>query len=452
MTMVAGRRDAAVVALVCTAQFVDVAGVTILIVALPAVQDDLRLSGAELSWAASVYALVFGGFLILGGRAADVLGRRAMFMLGSATVAAGSLVCAVAGNAAWLIAGRSLQGLGAAIAVPAALALLLATLPPGHRRSRALGLWTMAGAVGGASGFVLGGLITELAGWRWLFAAIGPFALIAALAAPAALGPDPQPRAGRGPLNAGGAILCTAAVLLAILGFNRIEAHGLASVWSWLPIALAPLVGLLFVATERRARAPLVPPALWSLASFRLGAWVALVLTATTSGANVIGSLFLQDALGMSAGRTGASFLLFSLAVAAASTGAAVLLRRVGAVAAMAIGLAVIVVAMLIEALAASQRSLAAFLAGLALSGVGLGVASVASTAHGTADADDVTAGLISGLLNAAAQIGTAVGIAILVVTATQWSDTAGALLLAAALALAAAVATAPRALSRQRR
>ncbi|MGN9910045.1 MFS transporter [Phytohabitans sp. LJ34] len=451
MEMVGGRRDNAVLALVCTAQFVDVAGVTIVIVALPAIQHDLRLSDGDLSWVASIYALIFGAFLVLGGRAADMVGRRAIFMLGSATVAGGSLICAVAGDAAWLIAGRGLQGLGAAVAVPAALALLLATLPPGRLRSRALGLWTMAGAVGGASGFVIGGLVTQLAGWRWLFAAIGPLALAAVLAAPVALAAVPPRRAERGSLNITGALLCTAAVLLLILGFNRMEARGPASVWSWLPLVLAPAAGLLFVAAERRARTPLVPPALWSMRSFRLGAWTAMVLTATTSGANVIGSLFLQDDLGMSAGATGASFLLFSLSVVLGSTAAPSLLRRLTAVRSLTVGLAVVVVAMLCEVVAASEEHFGAYLAGLALSGLGLGVASVASTEHGTADADDATSGLIGGLLNAAAQIGTAIGIAVLVVTA-RWSGFAAGFLLAGTVALGAAAATALRTTVRVRR
>jgi FtsH-binding integral membrane protein len=219
------------------------------------------------------------------------------------------------------------------------------------------------------------------------------------------------------------------------------ETHGPASVWSWLPLVLAPLAGLLFVAVERRTRTPLVPPALWSLRSFRLGAWTAMVLTATTSGTNVIGSLFLQDDLGMSAGETGASFLLFSLSVVMGSTAAPALLRSFAAVRSLALGLAVIVLAMLGEAVAAHGKHLGAYLTGLALSGLGLGVASVASTAHGTADARDTTSGLIGGLLNAAAQIGTAVGIAILVVTA-QWSSPAAGFLLAATIALAAAAAT----------
>jgi MFS family permease len=142
---VAVSRDGLVVALACTAQFVDVIGVTLLIVALPSVQHDLRLTGAMLSWVAGSYALVFGDVLVPGGRVADLLGRRSTFIGGSLLVACGSGVYALAGTGGVLLAGRALLGLGAAVAVPAALTLVLAALPPGPRRSRALGLWTMAG-------------------------------------------------------------------------------------------------------------------------------------------------------------------------------------------------------------------------------------------------------------------------------------------------------------------
>jgi MFS family permease len=256
-------RDTAVVALACTAQFVDVVGVTLLIVALPAIQHDLRLSEAMLSWVATSYALVFGGVLVPGGWAADLLGRRTTFVAGSALVAAGSLVCAVAGNGAVLVTGRALQGLGAAVAVPAALALLLATLPPGPRRSRALGLWTMAGAAGGAFGFVLGGVVTQLVGWRWLFVAIGPIELLAAVLAPFLLEPVARRVVH---LDLPGAVLVTAAPVLLILGLTP----GLGAL-SVVVLVLAVLAAIAFVIVERRARAPLVPPSIWARPSFRLG-------------------------------------------------------------------------------------------------------------------------------------------------------------------------------------
>jgi MFS family permease len=400
-------RDGPVVTLACTAQFVDVIGVTLLIVALPTVQHDLRLTGAMLSWVAGSYALVFGGVLVPGGWVADLLGRRTTFIAGSLAVAAGSGVCALAGNGAALLAGRTLQGLGAAVAVPAALALVLATLPPGPRRSRALGLWTMAGAAGGASGFVLGGVVTQLIGWRWLFTAIGVLELLAALVTPLIVAPVAR-RAAR--LDGPGASLAITTVVALVWALNE----GLDRPAAWLGLLLAAAAGVAFAVVEQRTADPMVPPGMWRLPSFRLGAGVAAVLTATTSGANVVGTLFAQDVLGLSGAVSGACFLLFSAGVVVSSTLAPAVLRRTSARRVMAIGLTVVAMSMAVQALGVSRQSLAVFLAGLTLSGLGLGPASVASTAQGTADATEYTSGLLGGLLGAAAQIGTAIGIAVL--------------------------------------
>ncbi|MCA2216126.1 MFS transporter [Jidongwangia harbinensis] len=454
-------RPGAVVALACTAQFVDVVGVTVLIVALPLIQRDLGLDAGTLSWVAAGYALTFGGFLVAGGRAADRYGRRPMFAGGNALIAAGSLVCALA-PAGWvLLAGRAAQGLGAALSVPAALAAVLAVVPPGVRRGRALGLWTMAGAAGGASGFVLGGLISEYAGWRWLFAVIGPLTLAAAMLTPLVLPPPVAPdlkpklarygntttarypsgsrkweraqpapgRSGpgdRGRLDLAGALLSTLSAVLLILGFTRAEGGGFADPWAWAPLLLAPLAVLAFLAVERRVPDPLVPPGIWSVRSFRAGAAVAAVLTATTSGAAVIGTLFLQDVLEVSAAASGAGFLLFSAGVVAASTAVPAVLRRIGPVSAMSTGLGAVAAALGLQAVAVAQESFPLLLAGLAGAGLGLGVASVASTTHGTATVDESTAGLVGGLLNAAAQIGTAIGIAVLLLVASVRPGPAG--------------------------
>ncbi|MBG0560108.1 MFS transporter [Actinoplanes aureus] len=411
-----------VIGLACAVQFIDVVGVTVLAVALPAIQHDLRLSPAELSWAAAIYALAFGGLLILGGRAADLVGRRLMFVLGNAVVVAGSVLCAVANDAAVLLAGRALQGIGAAASVPAALASILAVVPVGPSRGRALGLWTMAGAVGGVSGFVLGGVVTEFLGWRWLFVMVAAVALVAAVAAPPVL-PADRNRRDRQPLDILGATLITGTALLVMMGLQRAESDGFTAVSFWLPLLLAPAVATGFAMWERRVPAPLVPPHLWSMPTFRLGAGTAFAVTATTSGSSIVTMLFLQDELHLSPGRSGTVFLLLSGAVAATSLAAPAAVRSLGTPLTMAAGFAVIAAAMFTQAVGASLRSLPVFLLGLVLTGAGLGLASVASTTHGTTGADETTSGVIGGLLNAAAQIGTAVGIAALLTTTTTWPN-----------------------------
>ncbi|MDG4795676.1 MFS transporter [Micromonospora sp. WMMD1082] len=411
MNIAGGNRAGLVLALVCSVQFVDVLGVTVLVVALPTVQRDLGVDPATLSWIAGAYPLFFGGLLVAGGRVVDTFGRRRVFLAGTLVVTAASVVCALAQHGVTLLVGRAVQGIGAAVAVPAALAVLLAAFPSGPRRTRALGVWTLCGALGGAGGFVLGGLVTQVVGWRWLFAALVPVGVAVVILARRAID------AGKGtPARPDvlGAILVTGAALLLILGFTRAGEYGFGDWTAWLPSLLSAACATVFLAVQRSVADPLVPPWVWTVPSLALGALVALVLTFTTSGANVVGTLFLQQVLGLSAGVSGAVFLLFSAAVAAGSTVASRVVRRVGRVSAMVGGLVVVASAMPVSAIAVDRRALALFMVGLVGSGLGLGVASVASTAHGTSTTVAENAGLFGGILNAAAQIGTAVGIAVL--------------------------------------
>ncbi|WP_433393166.1 MFS transporter [Micromonospora sp. KLBMP9576] len=450
MNVTDAGRAGLVLALVCSVQFVDVLGVTVLVVALPAVQRDLALDPATLSWVAAAYPLFFGGLLIAGGRVVDTLGRRTAFLAGTLVVTVASAVCALAQHGVVLLAGRALQGIGAAVAVPAALAVLLAAFPPGPRRDRALGAWTLCGALGGGGGFVLGGLVTQAVGWRWLFAALVPLGVAVLLLARGAI-ERTERSAGR--TDVVGAGLATATVVLLILGFTRAGEHGFADWTVWLPVLASVALAVAFLAVERSVTDPLVPLWVWSVPSLALGGIVALVLTFTTSGANVVGTLFLQQVLDLSAGASGMVFLTFSVAVALGSAAASTVVARLGRVWAMVAGLVVVAVAMPVGAVAVGRRALALFVVGLVLSGAGLAVASVASTAHGTSTVTDENAGLYGGILNAAAQIGTAVGIAVLLAGASIAAGPAPrsldatargqvtAYLVAAAVALLAAVA-----------
>ena len=339
-----------------------------------------------------------------------------------------------------------------AAAVPAALAVLLATFPAGPRRDRALGAWTVCGALGGAGGFVLGGLVTQAVGWRWLFAVPVVLGLAVVLAGWASLETGPR-RPGQPDIA--GAILGTGATLLLILGLTQAGEHGFAHWTAWLPLLLSVAAAAGFLAVERAVADPLVPPPVWSVPTLMLGCLVALVLTFATSGGNVIGTLFLQQVLELSAGASGAVFLTFSAAVAIGSAAASAVVRKLGRPRAMVAGLLVIAAAMIVSAAAVHRQELTLFLAGLSLSGAGLGAASVASTAHGTGTATEHNAGLFGGLLNAAAQIGTAVGVAMLLVGAafaagpppttehTQVRGQVVAYLIAAVVALLAAIGTA---------
>src|SRR5215207_5838804 len=214
------------VGLLCLAQFVVVLDVTVVAIALPSIREELGFSTASLQWVVSAYTLVFGGLLMLMGRAADLIGRRRLLAVGFALFGGASLACGLASSAGVLLAARAVQGVGAAAISPAALALLTATVPPGPRRTRALGVWTAAAAGGGALGWVLGGVLTEQAGWEWVFLVnVAPCAL-ALLLLPRLLPESRADRASR--LDVPGALTVTVGLALLVLGLTRAEQAGIA--------------------------------------------------------------------------------------------------------------------------------------------------------------------------------------------------------------------------------
>jgi MFS family permease len=422
-------------ALLCVAQFVDVLGVTIVVVALPSLQHDLGLSPATAQWVVSIYALCFGGFLIACGRAADVYGSRRLFASGLAVFGVASLVCGLAGAPLVLIAARALQGLGAALAVPAALALLTITYTGAAERGRALAAWTAAGAGGGAAGFVLGGLITSAAGWRWVFLVNVPITAVSLALTFRVLPRAPAADRG-GNLGLPGALALTGALLAAIFALTTGELAAL---------AIAVLLGVGAFVAE-----PLVPPAILRSSPVVAANATAMALTATTSGAAVLATVYVQRTLGLGPVETGLAFLPFSLAVICGSALSPRLGRRVSARGVMAIGLAGVAAALVVLS---RMHGIAVLAPAFALAGLSLGVAAVASTGLGTGCVDAQWRGAVSGLLNTSTQLGTAIGVAVLV-TLESAMGLHAALLAAAALAAAVAglVVATPRSPLRARR
>jgi len=415
-------------ALLCTAQFVDVLGVTIVIVALPAIGRDLGLAEQNLHWVASIYALCFGGFLLLAGRAADVYGRRRLFAAGLALFTVASLACGLAGSLFALVAARAVQGLGAAIAVPAALSLLTTTFPEGPQRTRALGVWTAAAAGGGVTGFFLGGVLTGTLGWPWVFLVNVPVG-VASLALTPVLVAESRDRASARRLDVAGAVTGTAGLVLLVFGCTRAEQAGFTSMGTLGPLALAAALLATFWLAERRVADPLIPLGVFRSRRLVGANLAAFTLTAVTSPAGVLGTLYLQGALGYPPTATGLALLPFSLAAIAGSFAGAWLIARIRARATMTVGLVALTAAMLLLSQIPAQRhgGLPWLMAGLVIAGSGLTCAAVASTATGTAAAGSEAQGLASGLLNTAAQIGTALGIAALVtVAATRTATLAG--------------------------
>jgi MFS family permease len=411
------RRSSVTLVVLCGTQFLLVLDVTIVAIALPDIRRSLGFTPADLQWVISAYTLAFGGLLVVGGRVADLAGPRRLFAAGVVVFGLASLACALAPTAVVLIAGRAVQGVAAAAQTPAALALLTAAFPEPAERRRAVGWWTAAAAGGGASGWVLGGVLVEAFGWPAVFLVNVPLCALAAIAIPRVL--EEQPRARGGRLDLASALAVTAALGLLVLGLTRTPVA--------LPGAAAAFAA--FALLERRSGDPMLPR--WALRqpAFAAATAVALANTASTTPAMFLAILFQQESLGRGPLEAGLWCAPFNLAVIAGS----LLAPRAAwpPRAAMSGGL----VAIAAGALVLLALDPAALPPAFLLMGGGLGVAAVASTASGTAALDEQ--GIASGVLNAAAQVGTALGLAVAVPLGTS-----GGLVAAAALALVAAAAT----------
>lgn len=420
------RRDMGAVAALCLIQFVDVMGVTVVVTTLPEMLRDVGAAPGDDTIVATGYAMFFGGLLMFGARLGDRLGHRRCILGSLVTFAAGSLLTATAGSALLLTAGRCVQGAAAAVAVPSALRLLTAVARDERQRARAVAAWSAAGAAAGASGFVVGGLVSAAGSWRLIFwGLVAVSALLAA--AVVTIVPRQGPAADKPSLNLSGTILLTLTVMLAVVGASR-RGAGL------LMLTAAVVTGILFVAADRRSSAPILPPAVTRLPGLRRGAGGAFFNTATISVATLI-TLYLQTTLGRTPLEVAAALLPLSLAVIPGSAVAARLIVRRPAERVAAAGLAVIAAGIAAPLLDPHRPLLLAV--GMAVAGFGLGLSSVATTSLAT-DVPEGPRATAAGLVNTTAQLGTAIGTAALLLLADATTN-----LLAWALAAAAAVAAA---------
>jgi MFS family permease len=401
-------------AILCTAQFVDVLDVNVVLVALPAIGRDLGLAPAELQWVVTAYALVFAGFLLLAGRAADQLGPRRVFLAGIAVFTLASLASGLARDPVLLVCGRAVQGLGAAITAPAALAIITTTFREGRDRDRAVGAWTAVAAAGGATGLVAGGVITDWLGWPWVFFINVPVGLAALGLAPRVLPADQIARA-RGPLDLPGATTVTAGLALLVFSFSCGERAGLGSVLALTALALSAALLAGFLSIERRVEDPLLPLRIFRSRELVSSTFVAGVLTATTSAGGVLATLYLQGVLGYSPALAGLAALPLSLSVIAGAAAGPRCIRWIGPRPTMSWGLLGVCAGALVATRISAAGGLGYVLVGGVFEGFGLGLASVAATAGGTAAVPAGRRGLVSGVLTTAAQVGTAVGVSLLV-------------------------------------
>jgi MFS family permease len=398
-------------AVLCVSQFVDVLSVNTAVIALPDIRADLGMSTAGAQWVISAYALLFGGLLLFGGRLADRVGHRGLFVAGMAAFGGASLVCAVAPSGAVLVASRAATGVAAALTVPAALALLVSGTDTGRRR-RALGWWTAAGAGGGVTGLALGGLVTDVAGWRWTFVVPAVLAL-ACLPFARSLRAADRPGADR-PLDGAGALVVVAGLVLLLTGLASVGEGGFGPA-AWGPLVAAALAFAALARIEARARWPLLPRGLIANRRLVAGTLASAVNTAVTSPLGVLGTIYLQSVLGWTPAANGLAFVPFSLMVIAGSALGALLLGRLGAARALTLAFVPLGVVPLVATSITADGGAAVLIAAWAVDGLALGVAAVTATALGTAAAPSGDRGFAAGLINTATQLGTAASVALLI-------------------------------------
>ncbi|HEY3541757.1 MAG TPA: MFS transporter [Gaiellaceae bacterium] len=407
------RRQNAALALIVTAQFMVILDVAIVNVALPSIKPALGFSESGLQWVVSAYAIVFGGALLLGGRIADVLGRRRLFMVGLLLFALSSLLGGFAWSAASLVVFRGLQGLAGALLAPAALSLLMTSFAEGAERNRALGIYGAASGSGAAVGVLLGGLLTSYLGWTWIFFVNVPVGVSAALLAPVVLA-ESRADLGHRHFDVAGATTVTAGLMLLVYALTRAPEDGWTAFGTLGSLGAAALLIAAFFAIERRSSWPLLP-----LRIFRLRLLTSANATMAMLGAVVFSeffllTLYLQDVLAYSAVKTGLAFSAFASSVVLASNLAQRIVERFGVQRTLAAGvvLSALSVAYLTR-LPLDGSYFADIFPGFVVGGIGLGLAFVPITIAGLQGVDRSDAGVASGLINTSRQIGGALGIAV---------------------------------------
>lgn len=402
--------------LLCTAQFVALLDFSITMIPLPQIQESLGFTPGALQWVINAYGVAIAGFLLLGGRAADMFGRRRVFLAGLAIFTLGSLLGGFSQTPAMLIATRAMQGFGAALFSPAAFSLLLALFPDEQLRNRALGAWTAVAASGFVAGLILGGIITDVMGWRWvLWINVPVGVLVIALARYLPAGKRDAAMATRR-LDIAGAVLVAAGAAMLVFAFANSEHVGLASpvTGGLMVLALALLAS--FVWVESRVEHPLMPvPMFWRRLTG--GANLVSLLANTALGPTfVVVALYMQEILGFTATRTGLGLLPMAIAFTLSSAWAGpILIARLETKPVILGGMTLFIggLALLGTSLAADTSWAASILPGTLLAGIGYGIAFPAWTVAGIEGIDAVDHGLAGGMLTTTQEVGSAVGLAV---------------------------------------
>jgi EmrB/QacA subfamily drug resistance transporter len=408
------RSPWATLVVLALAQFTVVLDVTIVNVALPHIQSDLHFSTDGLQWVISAYTLLFGGFLLLGGRAADLLGPRRLFVAGTALFGLTSLAGGLATSPGLLIAARAVQGLGGALLSPAALSILTVTFPNGRPRNIAMGVWGGLAGLGGTLGVVAGGLLVDSLSWRWVFFVNVPIVAVLVAVTPAVVREIPRVLTGSRTFDAAGAVLGTGGLLAVVYAVVRAQpaGWGSAEVVGFLTGGMALLAA--FVAVEARSAAPLVPLRLFRSRALSASSGALALNGAAFLSMFFLTAIYLQQVRGASALRAGMGFLPMGVAAVAAAALCAPLVSRFGTRPVQVTGALLSAAGLLLLSRAGAGGSYAAhLLPGLVVFGVGIIALGVPAQIAAVADVSNHEAGAASGVVSAFYQVGGALGLAV---------------------------------------
>ena len=416
-------------AVIVAAQFMVVLDIAIVNVALPAIKTNLHFAQDDLQWVISAYAILFGGALLLGGRLADIFGRRRVLTAGVALFTISSLLCGLSWSEASLIGFRALQGLGGALMAPAALSILMTTFAEGAERNRALGIWGAASGSGGAAGVLLGGFLTSYLGWTWVFFINVPIGIAVIASIPFVLD---ESRGGHDHrhFDVRGAASVTGGVMILVYAMTRATQEGWTSapVLSLLGLSAALLAG--FVVIELRSPAPLLPMRIFRLRTVSAANATMAVIGTVTFSQFFLLTLYMQDVLGYSALKTGGAFAAITLTIVVGSNVAQRLVTRYGARSVLTAGLLLQVGALsLLTQLPVHGHYLTNLFPAFVLDGAGMALSFVPVTIAGLTGVQRSDAGVASGLINTTRQVGGAIGLAAVTTIVASYGNGTGSLI-----------------------
>jgi len=415
-----------VLVLICMAQFMVILDATIVNVALPSIQRDLGLSEANLQWIVNAYTLVFGGFLLLGGRAGDLLGRKRLFLIGLVIFTGASLLDGLAQSEGMLIGSRALQGLGAALISPAALSIISTTFAEGKERARALGVWAAIAIGGSAVGLILGGVLTQSFSWPWIFFVNVPVGIVTFLLA-LRLIPESRDETAHGSYDVAGAVTVTGGLMTLVYAIVKAETAGWTSATTIGLFALALILLVSFVVIELRAAAPLVRLSIFRVRSLLTANLVMFLAMSGMFAMFFFNTLYIQRVLGFGPLKAGLAFLPFTAGIMVSAGLASQFAPRVGVRLVAAIGMLLSAGGMLLlTRLPVHGSYVADVLPALLLASLGMGAVFMPLTLIATTGLADADQGLASGLFNTSQQIGGALGLAVLSTIAASRTSAAG--------------------------